>query len=68
MSKEYLLNEISNFMIKVKEDYKYNIITKDKYELMYIELGHLIESLPNGDLLLLITKFHAIKTTYTIMK
>ena len=68
MERKNLLNEISNFMIKLKEDYKYNIITKDKYELMYIELGHLIESLPNGDLLLLTTKFYTIKTIYTIMK
>ena len=68
MERKNLLSEISNFMIKVKEDYKYNIITKDKYELMYNELDSLTENVFSTDLLLLITKFYTIKTIYLIMK
>ena len=68
MNRENLLIEIERFMIKIKKDYQDNIITKDKYVLMYFELGQLIESLCNTDLLLLTTKFHTIKTIYLIMK
>ena len=68
MNKENLLFEIERFMIKIKKDYQDNIITKDKYELMYIELGSIIENLVNGDLLLLVTKFETIKSVYIIMK
>ena len=68
MERKNLLSEISNFMIKVKEDYKYNIITKDKYDLMYIELDSLTDNFFAADLLLLITKFYTIKTIYLIMK
>lgn len=68
MNRISLLNEIGLFMINVKNDYKDNIISKDKYELMHIELSHLIESISNTDLLISTTKFYAIKTTYIIMK
>lgn len=68
MDKEYLFNEIQRFMIKVKKDFQDNIITKVQYELMHIELSHLIESICNTELLISITKFDAIKTTYIIMK
>ena len=68
MNKEYLFNEIERFMIKVKKDYQNNIITKVQYELMYIELSNLIKNSINTELIILITKFDAIKTTYIIMK
>ena len=68
MNKDYLFNEIEKFMVKVKNDYLNNEITKLKYELMYIELRNLIKNSIDRDLLLLITKFDAIKTTYLIMK
>ena len=68
MNKENLLFEIERFMIKIKKDHQDNIITKDKYELMHIELSSVIENLVNGDLLLLTTKFHTIKSIYLIMK
>ena len=55
-------------MIKVKEDYKYNIISKDKYELMHIELSHLVNEIPTTELIISITKFNTIKTIYLIMK
>ena len=68
MNKENLFFEIRKFKIKVKNDYRNKLITKDKYELMCIELGNLVNSLSNGDLLILTTKFHTIKTIYLIMK
>ena len=68
MERKNLLSEIATFKIKVKKDYKDNLITKEQYELMYIELDSIIENLVNGDLLILLIKFHAIKTTYLIMK
>ena len=68
MERENLLSEIERFMIKIKKDYQDNIINKDKYELMYIELDSLIENLFTGDLLILTTKFYTIKTIYLIMK
>lgn len=68
MDKEYLLNEIERFMLKIKKDYQDNRITKVKYHLMYIELKNLIKHSIDTDLILLITKFNAIKTTYLIMK
>lgn len=68
MNKENLLFEIGKFMIKVKNDYQNKLITKDKYELMCIELGNLVESLCNTDILISITKFETIKTIYIIMK
>ena len=68
MNRISLLNEVGLFMIKVKEDYKYNFISKDKYELIHIELSHLIDAISTTDLLISITKFYTIKTIYTIMK
>ena len=68
MERKNLLSEIAAFKIKVKKDYKDNLITKEQYELMHIELDSIIENLVNGDLLILLIKFHAIKTTYIIMK
>ena len=52
MERKNLLSEITNFMMTIKEDYKYNIINKDKYELMYIELDSLTENVFSTDLLL----------------
>ena len=68
MDKTSLLNEIVIFMVKVRNDYNYNIISKDKYELMHIELTHLIDEIDNTDLLISTVKFDAIKTIYLIMK
>ena len=68
MERKNFLSEIAKFKIKVKKDYKDNLITKEQYELMHIEIDSLIENLANGDLLILITKFHTIKTVYLIMK
>ena len=68
MNKEYLLNEIARFILKIKKDYEDNRITKVKYYPMYTQLGNLIKNSNDTDLLLLITKFDAIKTTYLIMK
>ena len=68
MERKNLLSEITKFMMTIKEDYKYNIINKDKYELMYIELDSLTENVFSTDLLLLITKFYTIKSIYLIMK
>lgn len=68
MNKISLLKEIGKFMVKVRHDYNYNIISKDKYELMHIKLNHLINEIDNTDLLISIAKFNVIKTTYTIMK
>lgn len=68
MDKEYLLNEIERFMVKIKKDYQDNRITKVKYNLMYLELRNLIKHSIDTDLLLLITKFNTIKTIYLIMK
>ena len=68
MNRISLLNEVNLFLIKVKEDYKYNIISKDKYVLILIELMNLIVTISSVDLLILITKFHTIKTIYSIMK
>ena len=68
MNRISLLNEVNLFLIKVKEDYKYNIISKDKYELILIELRNLIVTISSADLLISITKFHTIKTIYSIMK
>lgn len=63
-----LLSEIARFKINVKKDYKDNLITKNQYELMHIELDSIIENLVNGDLLILTIKFHTIKSIYLIMK
>ena len=68
MERKNLFSEIARFKIKVKKDYKDNLITKDQYELMHIELDSIIENLVNGDLLILTIKFHTLKTVYTIMK
>ena len=68
MERKNLLSEIARFKIKIKKDYKDNIITKDQYELMHIEIDSIIENLVNGDLIILIIKFHTIKTIYSIMK
>ena len=68
MNKEYLLNEIARFILKIKKDYEDERITKVKYYLLYTQLGNLIKNSNDTDLLLLITKFDAIKTTYLIMK
>ena len=68
MNKENLFFEIVIFMTKVKEDYKYNIISIDKYELIHIELSRLIDEIDNTDLLITLSKFHTIKTIYIIMK
>ena len=63
-----LLSEIARFKINVIKDYKDNLITKNQYELMHIELDSIIENLVNGDLLILTIKFHTIKSIYLIMK
>ena len=68
MERKNLLSEITKYMMTIKDDYKNNIINKDKYELMYIELDSLTENLFTGDLLILSTKFYTIKTIYLIMK
>lgn len=68
MNEEYLINEIERFMLKLKIDYQNNIITKDKYELIYMELSNLIKNSIDTDLLLSLTKFDTIKTIYIIMK
>lgn len=68
MDKEYILNEIERFMVKIKKDYQDNRISKVKYHLMYIELRNLIKNSIDTDLILLITKFNTIKTIYLIMK
>ena len=68
MERKNLLIEITKFMMTIKDDYQNNIINKDKYELMYIELDSLSENVFNGDLLILTTKFYTIKTIYLIMK
>ena len=68
MERKNLLSEIARFKINVKKDYKDNLITKNQYELMHIELDSIIENLVNGDLLILTIKFHTIKTIYLIMK
>ena len=59
-----------NNLIQTKEtlkDYKYNLITKNQYELMHFELDSIIENLVDGDLLILTIKFHTIKSIYLIM-
>ena len=68
MERKILLSEITKFMMRIKEDYLYNIITRAQYELMYIELDSLTENVFNGDLLLVTTKFYTIKSIYLIMK
>ena len=60
MERKNLLSEITKFMMSIKEDYNNNIINKDKYELMYIELDSLTENVFNTDLLLLTSKFYTI--------
>ena len=68
MERKNLLSEITKFMMTIKDDYRNNIINKDKYELMYIELDSLTENFFSADLLILTTKFYTIKTIYLIMK
>lgn len=68
MNEEYLINEIERFMLKLKLDYQNNIITKDKHELIYMELSNIIKNSIDTDLLLSLTKFDTIKTMYLIMK
>ena len=68
MERKNLLSEIARFKINVIKDYEHNLITKNQYELMHIELDSIIENLVNGDLLILTIKFHTIKSIYLIMK
>ena len=68
MNKEHLINEIEKFIKKVTNDYFNKEISKVKYNLMYIELRNLIKRSIDTDLLLLITKFDAIKITYLKIK
>ena len=68
MERKNLLSEIARFKINVIKDYEHNLITKNLYELMHIEIDSIIEYLVNGDLLILTIKFHTIKTIYLIMK
>ena len=68
MNRISLLNEVGLFMINIKNDYQDNIISKDKYELMQIELSHLVNEIATTELIISITKFHTIKTIYLIMK
>ena len=68
MNRISLLNEVGLFMINIKNDYQDNIISKDKYELMQIELSHLVNEIATTELIISITKFNTIKTIYLIMR
>ena len=68
MIKQNLLFEIERFLLKLKKDYQDNIITKDKYELMYNELFNLVKNNDKTDAIINASKLDAIKTVYIIMK